>query len=186
MTSNDARGSLTRRFTTNALPTLSPIGQQRRQAAGEGTMVSLDSSHHMHCTRIEFGWEGRGERRAVHSQGLEDLKKGGELSVGVVVRADGGRDGEEPCSTPSHKRGHSCWGAIGDERPNSSGGGESEFGRPADVFFLLDANHADEPWLTPEEKAAGAYSRVNPVSCYVLLDVALSAYILHFLHGHSL
>ena len=31
--SNDARASLHRRFTTNALPTLSPIGQQRRLAA---------------------------------------------------------------------------------------------------------------------------------------------------------
>lgn len=40
MNSNDARGPLTRRFTTNALPTLSPIGQQRRQAAGDTQMVS--------------------------------------------------------------------------------------------------------------------------------------------------
>ncbi|KAF2772259.1 hypothetical protein EJ03DRAFT_200445 [Teratosphaeria nubilosa] len=31
----DVRGGLTRRFTTNGLPTLSPIGQQRKQAAGE-------------------------------------------------------------------------------------------------------------------------------------------------------
>ena len=31
--SNDARASLHRRFTMNALPTLSPIGQQRRLAA---------------------------------------------------------------------------------------------------------------------------------------------------------
>jgi len=34
-TSNEARAGLTRRFTTNALPTLSPIGQQRRLAAGD-------------------------------------------------------------------------------------------------------------------------------------------------------
>lgn len=32
-TASELRGSLQRRFTTNALPTLSPIGQQRRQAA---------------------------------------------------------------------------------------------------------------------------------------------------------
>ncbi|KAM0714024.1 hypothetical protein Q7P37_010988 [Cladosporium fusiforme] len=32
---SETRAGLTRRFTTNALPTLSPIGQQRRQAAGE-------------------------------------------------------------------------------------------------------------------------------------------------------
>lgn len=39
-TGNDNRGGLTRRFTMNALPTLSPIGQQRRQAAGDMGMVS--------------------------------------------------------------------------------------------------------------------------------------------------
>ncbi|KAL1583038.1 hypothetical protein WHR41_08483 [Cladosporium halotolerans] len=32
---NETRAGLTRRFTTNALPTLSPIGQQRRMAAGD-------------------------------------------------------------------------------------------------------------------------------------------------------
>jgi len=41
----DVRGGLTRRFTTNALPTLSPIGQQRKQAAGDyavsGAIVTL-------------------------------------------------------------------------------------------------------------------------------------------------
>lgn len=38
-TSNDIRSGLTRRFTTNALPTtLSPIGQQRKQAAGDYTV----------------------------------------------------------------------------------------------------------------------------------------------------
>ncbi|GIZ36981.1 hypothetical protein CKM354_000044500 [Cercospora kikuchii] len=34
-TTNDVRGALTRRFTTNTVPTLSPIGQQRRQAMGD-------------------------------------------------------------------------------------------------------------------------------------------------------
>ncbi|KXT05889.1 hypothetical protein AC578_390, partial [Pseudocercospora eumusae] len=37
---NDARGVLTRRFTTNTVPTLSPIGQQRLQAAGDMQAVS--------------------------------------------------------------------------------------------------------------------------------------------------
>lgn len=37
----DVRSGLTRRFTTNALPTLSPIGQQRRQAAGDYSVSSL-------------------------------------------------------------------------------------------------------------------------------------------------
>jgi hypothetical protein len=38
---SETRAGLTRRFTTNALPTLSPIGQQRRQAAGETPQVSV-------------------------------------------------------------------------------------------------------------------------------------------------
>ena len=38
--SNETRAGLTRRFTTNGLPTLSPIGQQRRMAAGDTMQVS--------------------------------------------------------------------------------------------------------------------------------------------------
>ncbi|KAL1306571.1 hypothetical protein AAFC00_005256 [Neodothiora populina] len=40
VTSPDSRGSLQRRFTTNALPTLSPLGQQRRAAAEPKDYVS--------------------------------------------------------------------------------------------------------------------------------------------------
>lgn len=39
-TAAESRGSLQRRFTTNALPTLSPIAQQRRQAADPAMTVS--------------------------------------------------------------------------------------------------------------------------------------------------
>ena len=39
-TAAEGRGSLQRRFTTNALPTLSPIAQQRRQAADPAMTVS--------------------------------------------------------------------------------------------------------------------------------------------------
>lgn len=39
-TTNETRAGLTRRFTTNALPALSPIGQQRRMAAGDTMQVS--------------------------------------------------------------------------------------------------------------------------------------------------
>lgn len=42
--SSDVRGALHRRFTTNTVPTLSPIGQQRRQAAGDvQQMVSCNT-----------------------------------------------------------------------------------------------------------------------------------------------
>jgi hypothetical protein len=40
----DVRGALQRRFTTNTVPTLSPIGQQRRQAAGDVQVVSRSAS----------------------------------------------------------------------------------------------------------------------------------------------
>lgn len=42
----DVRGTLSRRFTTNALPTLSPIGPQRRQAVGTMANVSVHSAFH--------------------------------------------------------------------------------------------------------------------------------------------
>ncbi|KAF2722025.1 hypothetical protein K431DRAFT_284234 [Polychaeton citri CBS 116435] len=41
----DPRMGLHRRFTTNALPTLSPIGQQRRQAAGDYGPVSQSAKN---------------------------------------------------------------------------------------------------------------------------------------------
>ena len=49
--SNETRSGLTRRFTTNALPTLSPIGQQRRLAAGDTMQVSA------HFERLRGGYE---------------------------------------------------------------------------------------------------------------------------------
>lgn len=55
-TAAEGRGSLQRRFTTNALPTLSPIAQQRRQAADPAMTVSpiscysRDEEEHVRCT----------------------------------------------------------------------------------------------------------------------------------------
>lgn len=45
--SSDVRAGLTRRFTTNALPTLSPLGLQRKQAMGDYT-VSRKLAHQRH------------------------------------------------------------------------------------------------------------------------------------------
>jgi hypothetical protein len=52
-TAAEGRGSLQRRFTTNALPTLSPIAQQRRQAADPAMTVSL-------YFLVSFGFERDG------------------------------------------------------------------------------------------------------------------------------
>lgn len=48
-TANEARAGLTRRFTTNALPTLSPIGQQRRMAAGDTMQVSCQLGYRLNA-----------------------------------------------------------------------------------------------------------------------------------------
>lgn len=89
---SEARAGLTRRFTTNALPTLSPIGQQRRMAAGDTMQVSA--------------------RMAEHLSGMDDLRKTSIPSPGVG--ADTGR--EEKSAT--RKRGRSLWGSIGENRPS--------------------------------------------------------------------
>lgn len=59
-TSDDVRGALTRRFTTNTVPTLSPIGQQRRQAMGDMQVVSHEELPSMYCTdRAEQKYKSR-------------------------------------------------------------------------------------------------------------------------------
>lgn len=62
--SNDGRGQLHRRFTTNNIPTvstpLSPIGQQRRQAAEPAeftTAVRTPRSHTLESARGNWLWE---------------------------------------------------------------------------------------------------------------------------------
>ena len=73
---NDGRGGMTRRFTLNALPTLSPIGQQRRQAAGDmvSTVVFFSAHTHKH---------GRAGRRSIAWwQILADNGQTGGISVG--------------------------------------------------------------------------------------------------------
>lgn len=57
--SDQKTGGLMRRFTTNALPTLSPIGQQRRQAAGETQAVSTIP---IRCAAKQGGQAGGGDR----------------------------------------------------------------------------------------------------------------------------
>lgn len=88
---SEARAGLTRRFTTNALPTLSPIGQQRRIAAGDTMQVSA--------------------RMAEHLNGMDDLRKMSIPSPGVS--ADTGREEK----TGTRKRGRSLWGSIGEHKP---------------------------------------------------------------------
>ncbi|KAK5172601.1 uncharacterized protein LTR77_002721 [Saxophila tyrrhenica] len=95
MASNTAegRGNMTRRFTTNGLPTLSPIGQQRLQAAGDTQMVSDRFS------LPDNGQEAVGDvaeavARIVHSHAMgkvADLIMGSEPSPGLVGDWHGGQ-----------------------------------------------------------------------------------------------
>ena len=52
----DVRGPLLRRFTTSTVPTLSPIGQQRRQAMGD---VQPPVSVHFRIFQEETGGSGQ-------------------------------------------------------------------------------------------------------------------------------
>ena len=63
-TTNETRAGLTRRFTTNALPALSPIGQQRRMAAGDTMQVSTNME------RIKGEW-----KRLALQEGISLLKR---------------------------------------------------------------------------------------------------------------
>ena len=173
MSSNDARGQLTRRFTTNALPTLSPIGQQRRQAAGDTQMVSPDyvtRLHEEHKAGKEDGemvLAGGREGDGYLLGGLQDLLADSEPSPGptkrhgITIMVNG-----VPIGTP-HRRGKSLWGAIGDGRPRSSVG----VGKPArrrggsSIFAVDDAIGL----LTPHAKTSGAYARIAPVSPLIFL-----------------
>lgn len=59
---NDVRGALHRRFTTNTVPQLSPIGQQRRQAAG-------DVQQAVSAVSLEFEKAGGTAGRASNAKG---------------------------------------------------------------------------------------------------------------------
>jgi hypothetical protein len=56
-TAAEGRASLQRRFTTNALPTLSPIAQQRRQAADPAMTVSPISHNFLSCKRRIYQYQ---------------------------------------------------------------------------------------------------------------------------------
>ena len=172
MNSNDARGPLTRRFTTNALPTLSPIGQQRRQAAGDTQMVSAvfpTQSHKEHkeskeghengmvgyCISKQHGDGGvcelfAGEQQPVRSKeyGMEAMFNGARIGTSQQCTASFSRSIEEKCSGSNHE----------DEK--AARGGVRGAGRGRPLFWALEGNI----WLTPHEQPSGAYSRVGPVS----------------------
>jgi len=157
--SNDVRAGMTRRFTTNALPTLSPIGQQRKQAAGDyavsTAVVSFDAPE-----------------PALRKDSL-DL----DTSMVVLAREDVTPSprrvsglGGDPLSPLvaggfGHRRNKSCWGAIGDGRPNmqdmAHDGKEPAVAEEGEGVSLGSTIYRHR--LTNSEQPAG-YVRKNPVS----------------------
>ena len=177
MNSNDGRGTLTRRFTTNALPTLSPIGQQRRQAAGDTHMVSsiyVTSMHKEHIASMEDGEIVLAGGREDEEDGLGGIRTlladsepspGSAKRHGILIMVNG-----IPIGTPT-KRGKGCWGAVGDGRPRSSVGVERSPGGGREGPFLLPVDDA-VVLLTPRAKTSAAYARIAPVSLFVFFALS--------------
>ena len=69
MATNDVMGGLTRRFTTNALPTLTPIGQQRKQAAGDYTVSTCEIPCDMREASFVGGYLQLGFGKALVGEG---------------------------------------------------------------------------------------------------------------------
>lgn len=175
MSSNDARGGLTRRFTMNALPTLSPIGQQRRQAAGEVQMVSPFPLARKHRTRHagrqgrerEVGRNGFGKTYGI--EGIEERLVGSELRPVLLKAVGRGTVSNGAVVGIGHRRGKRCWEAIGDGRPNLAKDIESVRERERGICALSANGDLVVFWLTSGGKPTGTYSRVTPVSLLCLL-----------------
>ena len=171
MNSNDVRGGLHRRFTTNALPSLMPIGQQRRQAVGDTQLVST-SSGVQRIKHFQHADSGKGENddgdRPLSGKricvlkdatGIGELVAASESSPGLIVNSDHDPKVQEQRSR-GHRRGKSCWGAIGDGRPASNSDSEEK------IVVLQAENDGSYTihWLTAGGKPTGFQTRVAPVS----------------------
>ena len=156
----------------NALPTLSPIGQQRRQAAGEGQMVSTISSTHMH-RHSKKGMEEQNRERKMLGMKKGQTSEADDASELLMSRGplSGRIKGFQRKTVSirrrtkiSHEHDIGTIAAIGDERPYSSD--RFEQARPM-RGLNISLNHLDDLiifWLTEYGKPAGTYTRVTPVS----------------------
>jgi hypothetical protein len=167
---SDVRGSLTRRFTTNALPTLSPIGQQRRQAAGEPQVVS--TPFRLAGVVVQPDIQGHGHT-SIPTTSMVDLIMDSEpapwLARGHPQEAFEEIQGMSTGTIAWHKRGQSCAGAIGDGRTGLyHHDGNQSYAGP-----YLARNHRphrsecdssiQQHWLTQQLKPNGGYNRLPPV-----------------------
>lgn len=153
-TGDSKSAGLMRRFTTNALPMLSPIGQQRRQAAGDTNMVSTNvplciaSSGMMAgggCTG-QVGEHGKGTTigNQGSSAGIRDLIASSEPSPGRGDRSEA-------------SAGKDKTGAVGQERSQWNGT------ETAGLDPILSNDHVPLCRLTLSQ--SGLLNRTTPVSC---------------------
>lgn len=174
---NDARGSLMRRFTTNALPTLSPIGQQRRQAAGDPQMVStisplqLDGGQQVSVKNETTGVQANGNGYGYTFTALGGLLIDSEPPPGMSKFPNIDSVYNSTGFGILHRRGKSCWRAIGDGRSRLSD--EDEYTRTENEggSLLFSTNDVHVYLLTHQDKPTGAYSRVPPVSLLSFFSV---------------
>lgn len=148
-------GGLVRRFTTNALPTLSPIGQQRRQAAGDTQMVSTFPLHAQAHLGLAAGGGGTafgGGNMNITGIGGENDQAGLRLLVMASEPSPGG--GAEM----RRLRGKGKVGAVGEERAKLNNA-EARSRRG-----LLHANNDLALfWLTSDDQSV-LLNRATPVS----------------------
>ncbi|KAF9634045.1 hypothetical protein BFW01_g4940 [Lasiodiplodia theobromae] len=103
-TANDARGSLTRRFTTNTVPTmptlspLSPIGQQRRQAAENTELTSA-----LEKKKAEYEYLKEQRRRFEAEMELYDLQIKGVQNDYNRLSQDVGRNNTNTNNYAGHQ-----------------------------------------------------------------------------------
>ncbi|KAH7046758.1 hypothetical protein B0J12DRAFT_741720 [Macrophomina phaseolina] len=110
-TANDARASLTRRFTTNTVPTmptlspLSPIGQQRRQAA-ENTELTSATYHKVQLLekkKAEYEYLKEQRRRFEAEMELYDIQMKGIQSDYARLSQDVGRNNNHSSNYAGHQ-----------------------------------------------------------------------------------
>lgn len=113
-TANDARASLTRRFTTNTVPTmptlspLSPIGQQRRQAA-ENTELTSATYHKVQLLekkKAEYEYLKEQRRRFEAEMELYDIQMKGVQNDYARLSQDVGRNNNNSNSNNNNYAGH--------------------------------------------------------------------------------
>ena len=102
MSPQDVRAGLPRRFTTNALPTLSPIGQQRKQAAGDYTVSPFVNPRDVIVAAANGNGsdDGVGEDLVAEGMGCRDGLTGLDLGYGLGVAPSA------MCQTGVHRIGH--------------------------------------------------------------------------------